>query len=69
VLDTFEGLDAARHLYEAAGFRLLAQAPGAQWGRVVNEQRFERTRPARRMIDGRTDPPPPPPPRQEHADE
>jgi GNAT superfamily N-acetyltransferase len=46
VLDTFEGLDAARHLYEAAGFRLVAQAPGAQWGRVVNEQRFERVRPA-----------------------
>lgn len=45
VLDTFAGLDAARHLYEAAGFRLVAQAPGAQWGREVNEQRFERRRP------------------------
>lgn len=44
VLDTFEGLDAARHLYEGAGFRLVAQAPGAQWGRVVTEQRFERVR-------------------------
>ncbi|MEY4750673.1 MAG: hypothetical protein RIQ60_2887 [Pseudomonadota bacterium] len=44
VLDTFEGLDAARHLYEAAGFRLVAQSPGAQWGQVVNEQRFERVR-------------------------
>lgn len=44
VLDTFEGLDAARHLYEAAGFRLIHQAAGAQWGRVVNEQRFERVR-------------------------
>lgn len=46
VLDTFEGLDAARHLYEGAGFRLVAQVPGAQWGRVVNEQRFERLREA-----------------------
>lgn len=44
VLDTFEGLDAARHLYEAAGFVLVQQAAGAQWGRVVNEQRFERKR-------------------------
>jgi GNAT superfamily N-acetyltransferase len=46
VLDTFEGLDAARHLYEAAGFRLMQQAAGAQWGRVVNEQRFERVQAA-----------------------
>jgi GNAT superfamily N-acetyltransferase len=40
-LNTFEGLHAARHLYERAGFRLVAQHPGAQWGREVNEQRFE----------------------------
>jgi ribosomal protein S18 acetylase RimI-like enzyme len=46
VLDTFEGLDAARRLYEAAGFRRVHQAAGAQWGRVVNEQRFERALPA-----------------------
>ncbi|MFM2069068.1 MAG: hypothetical protein RLZZ584_3977 [Pseudomonadota bacterium] len=45
VLHTFAGLDAARHLYEAAGFRLTHQGAGAQWGRVVNEQRFERVRP------------------------
>ena len=38
---TFEGLHAARHLYEKNGFRLVAQQPGAQWGQLVNEQRFE----------------------------
>ena len=38
---TFEGLDAARHLYEKAGFRLVEQRRGAQWGVDVNEQRFE----------------------------
>jgi GNAT superfamily N-acetyltransferase len=40
-LNTFEGLDAARRLYERCGFRLVAQRPGTQWGRQVNEQRFE----------------------------
>jgi GNAT superfamily N-acetyltransferase len=38
---TFEGLGAARHLYEKYGFRLVAQHKGSQWGREVNEQRFE----------------------------
>ena len=38
---TFEGLGAARHLYEKAGFRLVHQQAGDQWGAVVNEQRFE----------------------------
>jgi GNAT superfamily N-acetyltransferase len=38
---TFEGLGAARHLYEKKGFRLLDQHEGSQWGRKVNEQRFE----------------------------
>lgn len=38
---TFEGLDAARHLYEEFGFRLALQRRGAQWGAEVNEQRFE----------------------------
>ena len=42
---TFEGLGAARHLYESCGFRLVHQSPGAQWGTVVNEQRFEREAP------------------------
>lgn len=37
---TFEGLEAARHLYEDYGFRLLRQQPGVQWGCRVNEQYF-----------------------------
>lgn len=39
---TFEGLDAARHLYEKHGFRLAHQQAGTQWGKQVNEQRFEK---------------------------
>ncbi len=38
---TFEGLDAARHLYEKFGFSLAHQQRGSQWGVEVNEQRFE----------------------------
>lgn len=38
---TFEGLEAARHLYEKTGFRLMEQRKGTQWGTTVNEQRFE----------------------------
>lgn len=38
---TFEGLGAARHLYEKFGFRLAFQQRGTQWGAEVNEQRFE----------------------------
>ena len=38
---TFEGLEAARHLYEKAGFKLVEQRRGTQWGLEVNEQRFE----------------------------
>ena len=38
---TFEGLDAARHLYERAGFVLVEQHRGKQWGSEVTEQRFE----------------------------
>jgi GNAT superfamily N-acetyltransferase len=41
VLWTFEGLGAARHLYESVGFRLAGQQKGAQWGTEVNEQKFE----------------------------
>lgn len=41
---TFKGLDAARHLYEAAGFTLAEESEGRQWGRVVVEQRFLRLR-------------------------
>ena len=39
---TFEGLTAAKHLYEKAGFKLIHQQTGTQWGSPVNEQRFER---------------------------
>ena len=38
---TFEGLYAARHLYEGAGFRLAEMRRGSQWGAEVMEQRFE----------------------------
>ncbi|MCP4756818.1 MAG: GNAT family N-acetyltransferase [Proteobacteria bacterium] len=38
---TFEGLNAARHLYEDVGFRLIKQQSGIQWGTTVNEQCFE----------------------------
>jgi GNAT superfamily N-acetyltransferase len=37
---TFEGLNAARHLYEKAGFKLLEEHRGTQWGKETNEQRF-----------------------------
>lgn len=40
-LNTFAGLDEARRLYEAAGFQLVEQHPGSQWGTEVLEQRFE----------------------------
>jgi ribosomal protein S18 acetylase RimI-like enzyme len=40
-LETFEGLQAARHLYEKFGFKLVHQAEGAQWGKKVIEQKFE----------------------------
>jgi len=38
---TFGGLQAARHLYEKYGFRQTQQNHGSQWGREVDEQRFE----------------------------
>lgn len=38
---TFAGLNAARHLYEKAGFKLVKERTGRQWGTEVNEQRFE----------------------------
>jgi GNAT superfamily N-acetyltransferase len=38
---TFAGLDAARHLYEQEGFRLVEERRGSQWGTEVTEQRFE----------------------------
>jgi GNAT superfamily N-acetyltransferase len=42
VLWTFKGLDAARHLYERCGFRLVEEYAGEQWGVNLLEQRFER---------------------------
>ncbi|KQW31269.1 MarR family transcriptional regulator [Rhizobium sp. Root274] len=42
---TFDGLAAARHLYESHGFALAEQRPGDQWGIEVLEQRFTRQRP------------------------
>ncbi|MFT5508585.1 MAG: GNAT superfamily N-acetyltransferase [Hyphomicrobiaceae bacterium] len=45
-LTTFAGLDAARHLYEQAGFRLTSETNADTWsGGNVGEQRFERIRP------------------------
>jgi ribosomal protein S18 acetylase RimI-like enzyme len=38
---TFQGLDAARHLYEKYGFKLVETRSGTQWGKRVVEQRFE----------------------------
>jgi GNAT superfamily N-acetyltransferase len=37
---TFAGLDAARRLYERAGFRLCAEHPATQWGQTIREQQF-----------------------------
>ncbi|RAH98454.1 GNAT family N-acetyltransferase [Acuticoccus sediminis] len=41
-LTTFAGLDAARHLYESHGFRLVAETGEDKWHGGVGEQRFER---------------------------
>jgi GNAT superfamily N-acetyltransferase len=38
---TFAGLDPARHLYETRRFRLCEQREGNQWGKTVNEQKFD----------------------------
>ena len=42
---TVKGLDSARHLYEQIGFRLVAEAPGEQWGKPMIEQYLVRRRP------------------------
>ncbi|PXX46984.1 bifunctional helix-turn-helix transcriptional regulator/GNAT family N-acetyltransferase [Undibacterium pigrum] len=42
---TFNGLDAARRLYEDAGFALIEELTGRQWGEEVIEQKFSRPRP------------------------
>ena len=41
---TFQGLDAARKLYESHGFELTHEALGTQWGSSVMEQQFTRLR-------------------------
>ena len=41
-LETFRGLDAARRLYEQAGFKLIRETNGTSWGRQVVEQTFLR---------------------------
>jgi DNA-binding MarR family transcriptional regulator/GNAT superfamily N-acetyltransferase len=43
---TFQGLDAARRLYESLGFVLAQEQHGSQWGKQVVEQRFVRLREA-----------------------
>lgn len=50
-LDTFKGLDAARHLYESHGFVLTREERGTQWGSAVVEQQFRR--PARAQGDSK----------------
>ena len=42
-LTTFAGLDAARALYEAHGFRLTDEHVDSTWGVPVTEQRFDWT--------------------------
>ncbi|XBS70174.1 helix-turn-helix domain-containing GNAT family N-acetyltransferase [Acerihabitans sp. KWT182] len=42
---TFRGLDAARRLYEAAGFVLAEEYSGNQWGKEMTEQCFIRPAP------------------------
>ena len=39
---TFQGLDAARRLYETHGFSLTVDKAGRQWGSEVIEQKFAR---------------------------
>lgn len=41
-LTTFDGLYAARSMYEKAGFRLVEERAKNTWGKAVMEQRFEK---------------------------
>ena len=47
-LTTFAGLDAARRLYEGAGFVLAGETEAGSWGTRVSEQRFTLDLAARR---------------------
>jgi GNAT superfamily N-acetyltransferase len=38
---TFNGLDAARHVYEKCGFQLAEEHSIVQWGDTIREQKFE----------------------------
>ena len=38
---TYQGLEAARQLYLRAGFRLTQEHRAAQWGGVIEEQRYD----------------------------
>ena len=38
---TFKGLEDARKLYEAVGFRLSEESQIAQWGQNITEQKYE----------------------------
>jgi GNAT superfamily N-acetyltransferase len=38
---TFKGLEDARRLYEAVGFRLSEESQITQWGQTIIEQKFE----------------------------
>lgn len=38
---TFEGLDAAKHLYEKYGFKVCKEQESNQWGKNMKEQMFE----------------------------
>lgn len=40
-LHSFKGLEAARHLYQSAGFKLVESKTGDQWGTRVEEQCYE----------------------------
>ena len=42
---TFKGLEAARHLYDRAGFSCIEEYAGDQWGQLVLEQRLARPHP------------------------
>jgi GNAT superfamily N-acetyltransferase len=42
-LTTVKGLDAARHLYEQAGFQLVSEHEDHSWGSAHIEQRWERS--------------------------